>query len=105
MNKSFKYFKEQKKKKVVYNLTQEQIEQIKRSASEKAVEQSLTLLLALPVKVLKEHYGFSQKKLENFCEFISEEYDQVQLDRLTLDQCKDLLYEKVGVRFEMKNRM
>ena len=102
MNKNFKYFKEQKKKKVIYNLTQEQIEQIKKNASEKAVEQSLTLLLALPVKVLKEHYGFSRKKLENFCEFISEEYDQIQLDELTIEECKELLFDKVGVRFEMQ---
>lgn len=70
-------------------------------ATAKALEDSLTLLLVLPVKVLKEHYGFSRKKLENFCSFISDEYDVLPIDRMGLAECKQYMYDTVGVRFEM----
>lgn len=101
MNKKFKDYKEKSRKQRTYVLTQEQIDRIKMDATEKAIEDSLTLLLVLPVKVLKEHYGFSRKKLENFCSFISDEYEKVPLDKMGLAECKQYMYDTVGVRFEM----
>lgn len=84
-----------------YKSKKEQIDRLKMDATEKALEDSLTLLLVLPVKVLKEHYGFSRKKLENFCSFISDEYEKVPLDKMGLEECKRYMYDTVGVRFEM----
>lgn len=86
----------------IYTLTKSDIDKIKLQATEQAIEQSLTLLLAMPVKVLKEHYGFSRKKLENFCAFISDEYDSLELSKKSLDECRQMLYEQAGVRFEMR---
>lgn len=101
MNKKFKDYKEKSRQQRTYVLTQSQIDKIKMDATEKALEDSLTLLLVLPVKVLKEHYGFSRKKLENFCSFISDEYEKVPLDKMGLAKCKQYMYDTVGVRFEM----
>ena len=101
MNKKFKEYKEKSRQQRTYVLTQSQIDKLKMDATEKALEDSLTLLLVLPVKVLKEHYGFSRKKLENFCSFISDEYEKVPLDKMGLEECKRYMYDTVGVRFEM----
>ena len=101
MNKKFKEYKEKSRQQRTYVLTQSQIDRLKMDATEKALEDSLTLLLVLPVKVLKEHYGFSIKKLENFCSFISDEYEKVPLDKMGLAECKQYMYDTVGVRFEM----
>lgn len=101
MNKKFKEYKEKSRQQRTYVLTQSQIDRLKMDATEKALEDSLTLLLVLPVKVLKEHYGFSRKKLENFCSFISDEYEKVPLDKMGLAECKQYMYDTVGVRFEM----
>lgn len=101
MNRQLRRMNGIKTKQAVYNLTQEQIDKLKMDATEKALEDSLTLLLVLPVKVLKEHYGFSRKKLENFCSFISDEYDVLPIDRMGLAECKQYMYDTVGVRFEM----
>ena len=106
MNRQLRRMNGIKTKQAVYNLTQEQIDKLKMDATEKALEDSLTLLLVLPVKVLpvkvlKEHYGFSRKKLENFCSFISDEYEKVPLDKMGLAECKQYMYDTVGVRFEM----
>lgn len=86
----------------IYTLKKSELDKIKLQATEQAIEQSLTLLLALPVKVLKEHYGFSRKKLENFCAFISDEYDKLELSKQGLEECRQMLYEQAGVRFEMR---
>ena len=101
MNKKFKDYKEKSRQQRTYVLTQSQIDKIKMDVTAKALEDSLTLLLVLPVKVLKEHYGFSRKKLENFCSFISDEYEKVPLDKMGLAECKQYMYDTVGVRFEM----
>lgn len=102
MNRQMRRMKGVKTKQAVYSLTQEQIARLKMDATVKALEDSLTLLLVLPVKVLKEHYGFSRKKLENFCSFISDEYEKVPLDKMGLAECKQYMYDTVGVRFEMQ---
>lgn len=86
----------------IYTLKKSELDKIKLQATEQAIEQSMTLLLVLPVKVLKEHYGFSRKKLENFCAFISDEYDKLELSEKCLDECRQMLYEEVGVRFEVR---
>lgn len=101
MNKKFKDYKEKSRQQRTYVLTQSQIDKLKMDATEKALEDSLTLLLVLPIKVLKEHYGFSRKKFENFCSFISDEYEKVPLDKMGLAECKQYMYDTVGVRFEM----
>ena len=101
MNRQLRRMNGVKTKQAVYSLTQEQIDKLKMDATEKALEDSLTLVLVLPVKVLKEHYGFSRKKLENFCSFISDEYEKVPLDKMGLAECKQYMYDTVGVRFEM----
>lgn len=105
MNKKFKEFKEQKKKKRIYTLTQEQLDNMKKDfveeACQKAQEEILVLFLSIPVKIAKEHYRFSRKKLENFCNFIIEEYESLNLNEVNLEECKELLYEECGMRFEL----
>lgn len=88
-----------KKKQAVYTLTKAQIDDIKMKATKQAVEKSMSLLLVLPVKILKEHYGFSRKKLENFCSFISDEYEKIPLETMNLEECREFLYDEVGVKF------
>lgn len=99
MNKKFKEYMTNKKKQAVYTLTKAQIDDIKIRATKQAVEKSMSLLLVLPVKILKEHYGFSRKKLENFCSFISDEYEKIPLETMNLEECGDFLYNEVGVKF------
>ena len=103
MNKKFKEYKEQKRKQRTYTFTQAQIDQMKKELVEKAMKQAqeeiLLLFLAIPVKILKEHYSFSKKKLGNFCEFVSDYYESLELGKYDLEECKELLWEECGMKF------
>ena len=59
----------------VFNMKQSDIKKIKQEASEKAVNTAMILLLGIPVKVLKEQYGWGMKKrLPEFCEAMIDVY-------------------------------
>lgn len=84
----------------VFNMKQSDIKKIKQEASEKAVNTAMILLLGIPVKVLKEQYGWSMKKrLPEFCEAMIDVYTDFSNGDLTLEQFADLIYQECGVKF------
>ena len=84
----------------VFNMKQSDIKKIKQEASEKAVNTAMILLLGIPVKVLKEQYGWGMKKrLPEFCEEMIDVYTDFSNGDLTLEQFADLIYQECGVKF------
>lgn len=84
----------------VFNMKQSDIKKIKQEASEKAVNTAMILLLGIPVKVLKEQYGWGMKKrLPEFCEAMIDVYTDFSNGDLTLEQFADLIYQECGVKF------
>lgn len=53
-----------KKKIATYNLTWEQIENIKLKATSEAMDFAFRQMMLLPLMVLRDHYGFGAKRLE-----------------------------------------
>ena len=95
--------REAKKKKAVYNLTEEQIEDIKHKATEEAIDTAFILMLGLPVMVLHDKFSLIRKKenrLENFTEAVLELYEAYNEDYLTLEDIKQVLKDEAGYEFK-----
>ena len=106
--------REAQKKTKTYNLTQEQLEQavrdavqsrvedIRKQATEDGVTSALTLMFALPLKVLMDYYWKKSyaKRLPKFTEHLLEYYERWQSGELDMDKLKEDLWEYGGVRLE-----
>lgn len=85
----------------VFNMKQSDIKKMKQEATEQAVDAAMILLLGIPVKVLKEKYGWGMKKrLPEFCEAMIDVYTDFSNGDLTLEQFADLIYQECGVKFQ-----
>lgn len=95
--------REAKKKKAVYNLTEEQIQQIRQEGFNEAIDTAFILMLGLPVMVLYDKFSIIRKKekrLENFTEAILELYEAYNEDYLTLEDIKQVLKDEAGYEFK-----
>lgn len=72
------------------------IERIKQTA----VESAMVLIMGMPLKVLRERYGWGVKKrLPEFTEYMLSEYASFQDGAMNLEEYRDLIYEYCGVKF------
>lgn len=95
--------REAKKGKAVYNLTEEQIKDIKRKATEEAIDTAFILMLGLPCMVLHDKFSMVMRKenrLENFTEAVLELYEAYNEDYLTLEDIKQVLKDEAGYEFK-----
>ena len=93
----------QKRKTVVYNLTQEQIDQIKEEARDEAVDIAFNLMLALPLEVLLgEGYWekTAKRRLPKFLEEVLSLYDAWNKGVLTLEELREDLWNYGGIKLE-----
>ena len=88
------------KKEPVYNMKQSDIQNMKQTAMDTA----MILLLALPIKVLRDEYGWgSKKRLPEFAEKLADEYSNFSNGDVSLEEYANLVYEYTGIKFE-KNK-
>jgi SpoVK/Ycf46/Vps4 family AAA+-type ATPase len=104
----------QKEKTATYNLTKSQLDaivrekigdeiaQMKKDATEEAVNTAMILLLTLPLEVLMDHYWTKSyaKKIPEFTNYVLQYYEQWQNGDLDMDELKEDLWKYGGVRLE-----
>ena len=93
----------EKKKKAVYNLTREQLEELLVGVQREALAAgSFNLLLAIPVKVLKEHYWpkTHQKRIPEFVDYVLDYYEKLQKKELDEEELRAYLKEFGGVELQ-----
>lgn len=89
------------KKDPVYNLKQSDIDNMKDKAVSEATDTALILLLALPIKVLRDEYGWaSKKRLPEFAEKLTDEYANFSNGDTSLEEYAQMVYEYTGIKFE-----
>ncbi len=89
----------------VYTLTKSQLEKIRETEREKALVESVTdafsLMMAIPVKVLHDKYGWRRKKrLPAFAEAVADEYAEFAEGKMTAEEYKALVFEECGMLLE-----
>ena len=83
-----------------YNMTSSQLNSMKEEITNEAVVDAFTLMLAIPVKVMYEKYGWGMKKrLPEFAEAILEEYEHFQNDEISARDYEELVYQYCGIKF------
>lgn len=108
----------QKAKTATYNLTKEQLDmmvkekfelmyrneldELKKDIYEETVNDTLALLLCLPMKILKESYWPKsyKAKLPGFIDKILDLYSKWQNDEIDIEELKNELWEDVGIKLE-----
>lgn len=86
-----------KKKTPTYNLTWEQIEDIKLKATSEAMDFAFRQMMLLPLMVLRDHYGFGAKRLEKFIEDVADMLDSYNRGYLDLEDIENTLKEETGI--------
>lgn len=96
--------KQAKKDKVaVYNLTQEQINQIKKDARDEAIDTAFTLMLAIPLEVLigDGYWAKSAKRrLPKFLDEVLSLYDSWNKGVLTIEELREDLWNIGGIKLQ-----
>lgn len=106
--------KKENKKKAVYTLTKEQLDELVRhrienevkQAKEEAVEEAtnnvLALLLTLPLEVLMDHYWKKTyaKRIPEFTDHVIDYYNKWSNGELDMDKLKEDLWVYAGIRLE-----
>lgn len=92
----------QKQKDPVYNLKQSDIDKIKKDASNEAIDKAFIIMCSLPCMVLRDKYGFGEKRMKQFMDHLMELYDSFNTGYVTFEDLLTTLKEEVGVTFEFK---
>lgn len=97
--------KEAKKAKTAtYNLTKEQldiiIEKAKQEATDDAVSTMMIMTMAIPSKILKDHYWVKtyQKKLPGFVDYILDYYKLLENGELDIEDLQKELMDYAGIK-------
>lgn len=91
------------KKEPVYNLKSGDIQKIKNDTTTKAVDIAFSMLLAIPIKVMHDKYGWRmRKRLPELSDALIDEYQRFCDGEQTLQEYQDMVFEQCGVKF-MKN--
>lgn len=90
-----------KSKEPVMLVKRADLEKYKQQAMENATDLAMSLLFALPVKVLIDHYSDRMGDcLESFCEDLTDAYQDFEDGDLELIDLQKMLWDECGIRFE-----
>ena len=78
------------------------VAKIKKQATEEAMRIAMTLMLGLPIAVLREHYGWGKKRLAEMGEHLIDMFEAFERNEMSLEDFKQLIYESCGISFEVE---
>lgn len=86
----------------INNRVDERLAELKKQATDDAVNTAMLLLLTLPLEVLMDHYWQKSypKKIPEFTNHILDYYEKWQNGELDMEKMKEDLWEYGGVRLE-----
>lgn len=97
-----------KKKTATYQMTLEQIEAERRKAFEdgfkKGKDDSFDLMVALPMIILRDKYGFGATRLERFIEQMIEVFDSIHEGYVSFSDLLNALKDETGIDIRKPER-
>ena len=88
-------------KETVFNLKQKDIDEIRSDA----LKEAFVLMLAIPVKVMHDEFGWGMKsRLPKLGESIIEEYERFDNGDMTIEEYQDLVFQYCGMKFQTKEQ-
>lgn len=83
-------------------MTVKQIEEMQQKYFEKGRKAAMDLTVAVPMMVLRDHYNFGRKRLEDFGELYSDMFDSVTKGYLNVPDMIRTLKEETGIEIIVK---
>ena len=80
-----------------YTFTQAQIDKIKEDATMAATRRAFAIMLAMPMMVLRDQFGFGKKRLSVFTDKVFDIYEAYEEDRLSLVDMLKTIELETGV--------
>lgn len=73
----------------------------RNDAKEEAIEEAFILMMAIPVKVMHDRYGWRMKKrLPELAEAITDEFQRFSEGEMTAEQYRQFVFENCGLMFK-----
>lgn len=88
----------QQEKTKTYVLTEDQIEKIKRDATEKATRKAFVMCLSIPVMVLHDKFGFGKTRLTRFMDYALIWFESVYDNETQLRELVKIAEEECGIQ-------
>lgn len=79
-----------------YTLTDDQIRQLKKDATEEAIQTAFILMMGIPCLTLRDKFGFGSERLTRFMDTSMMWYESVQNGEVTLDEILKTIKEETG---------
>lgn len=89
--------KKDKQKTKTYNMTLEQIAEIKAKALDDAMRSVFVCTLGIPLIALRDEFGYGKKRLEKFTRKVMDIYDSVEGGYVTLEDLANAILKETGV--------
>ena len=102
MNRTERRRNKDKNKPAVRMLTDDQIEQIKRAATDAAVDRMFVLMMGIPLLVLRDKHGFGKFRLGKFADHCYDWYKSVRDGDVGLDEIVKVLEDEAGYKLLKK---
>lgn len=93
--------KEQQKKKATYNLSTDEIVIMKKDTAMEAIEVAFDMMIAIPMLVMHDKFGFGPSRSEKLLDEIKILYDDFKNGYLTIDDMKSTIYEELGIKLDI----
>ena len=97
-----------KKKTATYNMTWQQIEDIKRKTVKETVDrvsrEAFERMMVLSLLVLRDEWGFGSKRMERFMDQLRVLVEDVSEGRLSMDDITGALEEEIGLEFTWRSK-
>lgn len=71
---------------------------VKKQASSEAIDTAFIIMLALPMLVMRDKYGFGKVRLERFMDQVIDLYESFNAGYLTLEDMHKALEDEVGIK-------
>ena len=78
------------------------LRKIKRDASREASGIAFTLLLAFPLMVLSDKYGWEREQLDEFADQLGDLYRSFESGLITIDDIHRALKDEFGIEIKLK---
>ena len=81
----------------VVNVKAADVARLKEKATIEAANKAFILILAIPMIVLRDDFGFGGKRLTKFIDRALEQYKCFESGAVTIDELRQIIYEETGV--------
>lgn len=100
MNRAERRRANRQQKESVINIKKNDINRIKESATDEAVSRAFFLMMNVPLIVLRDTFGFGEKRLGKFIDEVKKNMDCLTEGYVSFDDLKKALEEETGVKVE-----